>query len=172
MEGRCREGRERGYRACLGSGVGRSRAKVFIVGRCRSALDAAVTPTPQSLVAIQGDTSKSKDLKHVFDVVRTSEGKIDVLVIHAGVQSKHLLGAITEQALDYQIAVNFKRVIFTMQEALSLLVYGASVVLLSSTIDAEGLPARTVYSATKAAVRSFARTWANELNLLKFVSTR
>lgn len=137
-------------------------ATVFIVGRRQSVLDLAVAEIG-SVIAIQGDASRLDDLKRVFQAVRTSHGKIDILVINAGVQSKEMLGSITEEAIDYQLAVNFKGVIFTMQEALPLLVDGASVILLSSTTAAKGLPARTVYSATKAAIRSFARTWANEL---------
>jgi NAD(P)-dependent dehydrogenase (short-subunit alcohol dehydrogenase family) len=138
-------------------------ATVFIVGRRQSALDAAIAGIERNLIAVQADVSKTKDLNRAFEAVRTSKGKIDILLINAGIQTKEMLGAITEEALDQQLSINFKGVIFTMQQALPLLVDGASVILMSSTTAAKGLPARTVYSATKAAVRSFARTWANEL---------
>jgi NAD(P)-dependent dehydrogenase (short-subunit alcohol dehydrogenase family) len=140
-----------------------SGATVFITGRREAALDAAIAGSGVSMTALQGDASEPEALKRIFESVRSAHGKIDVLVINAGVQAKEMLGSITEKAIDYQLAVNFKGVIFTMQEALPLLVDGASVVLLSSTTAGKGLPARTVYSATKAAIRSFARTWANEL---------
>jgi NAD(P)-dependent dehydrogenase (short-subunit alcohol dehydrogenase family) len=112
---------------------------------------------------MQADVSKPADLDRVYEAVRSSKGKIDILFANAGVQTKEVLGSITEEALDYQLAINFKGVIFTVQQALPLLTEGASIILSSSTTAVKGLPARTVYSATKAAIRSFARTWVTEL---------
>jgi NAD(P)-dependent dehydrogenase (short-subunit alcohol dehydrogenase family) len=138
-------------------------AIVFIMGRRQSVLDAAVAEAGGNLIALQADVSKPKDLERAFEVVRAAHGRIDILFANAGVQAKEMLGSITEEALDYQLAINFKGVIFTVQLALPLLTDGASIILNSSTTATKGLPARTVYSATKAAIRSFARTWANEL---------
>ena len=136
---------------------------VFIVGRRQAILDAAVAEVGGDVVAVQADVSKSADLDRVYETVRASKAKIDILVANAGVQTREPLGSITEEAIDYQLAINFKGVIFTVQQALPLLTDGASIILTSSTTAAKGIPQRTVYSATKAAVRSFARTWANEL---------
>ena len=88
---------------------------------------------------------------------------MDILVANAGVQTREALGSITEEGIDYQLGINFKGVIYTVQQALPLLNDGASIILLSSATALKGLPTRTVYSATKAAIRSFARTWASEL---------
>lgn len=154
-----------------GEGIGLASAKrmvaegasVFIVGRRQAILDAAVAEIGGDVVALQADVSKQADLARVYEAVRVAKGKVDILVANAGVQTKEALGSITEEAIDYQLGINFKGVIFTVQEALPLLSDGASIILLSSGTALKGLPARTVYSATKAAIRSFARTWASEL---------
>jgi NAD(P)-dependent dehydrogenase (short-subunit alcohol dehydrogenase family) len=138
-------------------------AKVFITGRRRDVLDKAVAEIGNDVEAVQADVSKPVDLDRLYEVVRRSKGKLDILVANAGVQAKEALGSITETALDYQLAVNFKGTIFTVQQALPLLSEGASIILLSSTTGVKGLSTRTVYSATKAAIRSFGRTWATEL---------
>lgn len=154
-----------------GEGIGLAAAKllaaggatVFIVGRRQAVLDAAVIEIGGDVVAIQADVSNPAELDRVYEAVRSSKGKLDILFANAGVQTREALGSITEEALDYQLAINFKGVIFTVQQALPLLSDGASIILSSSTTAVKGLPARTVYSATKAAVRSFARTWVTEL---------
>ena len=154
-----------------GEGIGLAAAKlfaaegatVFIVGRRQAVLDAAVTEIGGDVVAMQADVSKPADLDRVYEAVRSSKGKLDILFANAGVQTREALGSITEEALDYQLAINFKGVIFTVQQALPLLTEGASIILSSSTTAVKGLSARTVYSATKAAIRSFARTWVTEL---------
>jgi NAD(P)-dependent dehydrogenase (short-subunit alcohol dehydrogenase family) len=154
-----------------GEGIGLASAKrlaaagaaVFITGRRQAVLDKAVAEIGGDVVAVQADVSKPADLDRLYEAVRASKGKLDILVANAGVQAKETLGSITETALDYQLAVNFKGAIFTVQQALPLLVEGASIILLSSTTGRKGLSTRTVYAATKAAVRSFGRTWATEL---------
>lgn len=154
-----------------GEGIGLSSARrmveegasVFIIGRRQAILDAAVAGIGGDIVAIAADVSKVADLERVYNTVRASKGKIDILVANAGVQTREALGSITEEGIDSQIAINFKGVIFTVQLALPLLVDGASVILTGSGTAVKGIPNRTVYSATKAAIRSFARTWANEL---------
>jgi NAD(P)-dependent dehydrogenase (short-subunit alcohol dehydrogenase family) len=154
-----------------GEGIGLASAKrmveegasVFIVGRRQAILDAAVAEIGGDVVALQADVSKPADLDRVYEAVRAAKGKLDILVANAGVQTREALGSITEEGIDYQLAINFKGTIFTVQQALPLLTNGASIILLSSGTALKGLPARTVYSATKAAIRSFARTWASEL---------
>jgi NAD(P)-dependent dehydrogenase (short-subunit alcohol dehydrogenase family) len=138
-------------------------ASVFIVGRRKAILDAAVAKIGGDVTALQADVSSPSDLDRVYATVREAKGKIDILVANAGIQTREALGAITEKAIDDQLAINFKGVIFTVQQALPLLTDGASIILTSSTTASKGLPQRTVYSATKAAIRSFARTWASEL---------
>jgi NAD(P)-dependent dehydrogenase (short-subunit alcohol dehydrogenase family) len=154
-----------------GEGIGLASAKrlsaegvtVFIVGRRQAILDTAVAEIGGDVAALRADVSKPAELDRLYETVRASKGRIDILVANAGVQTREPLGAITEEAIDYQLAINFKGVIFTVQQALPLLADGASVILTSSATAIKGLPQRTVYSATKAAIRSFARTWANEL---------
>ena len=138
-------------------------ATVFVTGRRQAVLDKAVTQIGGDVVAVQADVSKPADLDRLYEAVRASKGRLDILVANAGVQTKEILGSITDEALDYQLAVNFKGTIFTVQQALPLLNEGASIILLSSTTGVKGLSSRTVYSATKAAIRSFGRTWATEL---------
>lgn len=138
-------------------------ATVFITGRRQAELDKAVAEIGGNIVAVQADVSKPADLDRLYETVRLAKGKLDILVANAGVQVKERLGAITEAALDYQLAVNFKAPIFTVQQALPLLADGASIILVSSATANKGLPDRTVYIATKAAIRSFARSWITEL---------
>jgi NAD(P)-dependent dehydrogenase (short-subunit alcohol dehydrogenase family) len=138
-------------------------ASVFIIGRRQGALEAALKTIEGDATALRADVAKPVDLREAFEAVRASKGKVDILVANAGVQNREALGSITEEAVDAQLAINFKGVIWTVQEALPLLNDGASVVLTSSSTAVKGIPNRTVYSATKAAIRSFARTWANEL---------
>jgi NAD(P)-dependent dehydrogenase (short-subunit alcohol dehydrogenase family) len=138
-------------------------ATVFITGRRQPELDRAASEIGAHAIAVQADVSKPADLERLYETVRLTKGKVDILVANAGVQVKETLGSITEEALDYQLAVNFKGTIFTVQQALPLLSEGASIILMSSTSVYKGLVSRTVYSATKAAVRSFARSWAAEL---------
>ncbi|KAA0693698.1 SDR family NAD(P)-dependent oxidoreductase [Neorhizobium sp. P12A] len=154
-----------------GEGIGLSSARrmveegasVFIVGRRQPILNAAVASIGGDIVGIAADVSKIADLERVYETVRASKGRIDILLANAGVQTREALGSITEEGIDSQIAINFKGVIFTVQLALPLLVDGASIILTGSATGVKGIPNRTVYSATKAAIRSFARTWANEL---------
>ncbi|WP_367305409.1 SDR family NAD(P)-dependent oxidoreductase [Burkholderia gladioli] len=138
-------------------------AAVFITGRRQQELDRAVEQIGGNVTAVQADVSKPDDVERLYETVRESKGKLDILLANAGVQVKQALGDITEDALDYQLAVNFKGTLFTVQRALPLLSEGASIILMSSTTAFKGLAGRTVYSATKAAIRSFARSWVTEL---------
>ena len=143
--------------------MARQGASVFIVGRRQAVLDAAVAEIDGDVTALVADVSKQDDLKRVYEVVRASKGKVDIVFANAGVQTREALGSISDEGMDYQLGINFKGVIHTVQEALPLLQDGGSIILSSSATAVKGLPMRTVYSATKAAIRSFARTWANEL---------
>ncbi len=107
--------------------------------------------------------SRPLDLDRAYRLVGAAKGRVDILFVNAGIQTREALGAITEKGMDDQLAINFKGVIHTVQQALPLLSDGASIILSSSATAVKGLPSRTVYSATKAAIRSFARTWATEL---------
>jgi NAD(P)-dependent dehydrogenase (short-subunit alcohol dehydrogenase family) len=154
-----------------GEGIGLASAKamveggasVFIVGRRQSILDAAVIEIGGDVTALQADVAEQEDLDRVYATIGSAKGRLDIVFANAGVQSRDMLGAISEESIDHQLAVNFKGVIFTVQKALPLLVDGGSIILAGSVTASKGLPMRTVYSATKAAIRSFARTWANEL---------
>jgi len=123
-----------------GEGIGLASAKrlaqegasVFIVGRRQTILHAAVAEIGGDVMALQADVSRSADLDRVYEAVRASKGGIDILVANAGVQTREPLGLITEEAIDYQLAINFKGVIFTVQQALPLLTDGASIILASS----------------------------------------
>jgi NAD(P)-dependent dehydrogenase (short-subunit alcohol dehydrogenase family) len=118
-------------------------ATVFITGRRQAALDKAAKEIGGDVVAIQADVPKPADLDRLYEVVPVSKGKVDILVANAGVQARESLGSITEEALDYQPAVNFKGTIFTVQQALPLLTEGASIMLMSPTTAMKGLSTRT-----------------------------
>jgi NAD(P)-dependent dehydrogenase (short-subunit alcohol dehydrogenase family) len=128
---------------------------VFITGRRREQLDAAVAEIGKNVTAIQGDISNLADLDRLFDAVRKRKRKIDVLFANAGIaQIAHF---------DSHFNVNVKGTFFTVQKSLPLLNDGASIILTGSIASIKGFPDISVYSATKAAIRSFARTWCNEL---------
>jgi NAD(P)-dependent dehydrogenase (short-subunit alcohol dehydrogenase family) len=143
-----------------GEGIGLAAAKRlaadgaagFITGRRQAVRDKAVAEIGGDVVAVQADVSKPADLDRLYESVRASKGKLDILLANAGVQAKEALGSITEEALDNQLAVNFKgTTIFTVQPALPPLSEGGSIIQLYSTAAVKGLSTRTVYSATKAA---------------------
>jgi NAD(P)-dependent dehydrogenase (short-subunit alcohol dehydrogenase family) len=137
-------------------------ARVFITGRRQSELDAAVA-TLGNVTAIRADSSNLADLDTVFATIEKDAGKLDVLFANAGGGTFAPLGQITEEQYESTFGTNVKGVLFTVQKALPLLVDGASVILNSSTTGTKGTPAFSVYSATKAAVRNFARTWILDL---------
>jgi NAD(P)-dependent dehydrogenase (short-subunit alcohol dehydrogenase family) len=153
------------------SGIGLATAKafaaqgahVFITGRRRETLDKAVKAIGGKITGVQGDMSKLADIDKLYDAVQQTHQQIDVLFANAGGGSFAPLGAITEAHFDETFATNVKGVLFTVQKALPLLRDGASVVLTSSVTGSTGNPAFSVYSATKAAVRNFARNWILDL---------
>ena len=138
-------------------------AFVFITGRRQKELDEAVRSIGRNITAVQGDMAVLADIRRLYATVREQKGKIDIVFANAGTGAFAALGHITEQHFDSQFNVNVKGVLFTVQEALPLLKEGAAVVLNASIVSATGSPSMSVYSASKAAVRSFARTWSVDL---------
>ena len=138
-------------------------ARVFITGRRQAELDAAVDKIGPNASAIQADSTSTTDLDRVYATIEDAAGRLDVLFANAGGGDMMPLGQITEQHVDDAFDRNVKAVLFTVQKALPLLSQGASVVLSSSVTGVTGTPAFSVYSATKAAVRNFARSWILDL---------
>jgi NAD(P)-dependent dehydrogenase (short-subunit alcohol dehydrogenase family) len=138
-------------------------AYVFIVGRRQAELDAAVKQIGGNVTAVQGDVSKLADLDRLYEVVKSEKGHIDVLFANAGVGEFLPLGAITPEHFDQTFGVNVRGTLFTVQKALPLFRNGGSIILTGSIASVKGIPAFGVYSATKAAIRSFVRTWTLEL---------
>jgi NAD(P)-dependent dehydrogenase (short-subunit alcohol dehydrogenase family) len=138
-------------------------AYVFITGRRQTELDAAVSQIGHDITAVQGDVSKLADLDKLYATVKKEKGTLDIVFAIAGTGTFGPIGKITEEDFDKQFDVNVKGLLFTVQKALPLLQDGGSIVLNASIVSITGSPALSVYSATKAAVRSFARTWAVDL---------
>lgn len=153
------------------SGIGLAAAKlfaaegahVFMTGRRKNELDAAVAEVGRNARGIQGDISRLADLDHLFAIVRDEAGAIDVLFANAGGGEFVALGSITEEHFDKTFAINVKGTLFTVQKALPLLRDGSSIILTGSTAASTGTPGFSVYSASKAAIRSFARSWILDL---------
>jgi len=136
---------------------------VFITGRRKDPLDAAIAEIGRDVTAVQGDVSKSADVDRLYEAVRKRNRKIDVVFANAGVAELAHFGTVKEEFFDLHFDVNVKGTFFTVQKALPLLNDGASIILTGSIASIKGFPDISVYSATKAAVRSFARTWSNDL---------
>src|SRR5690348_9400474 len=153
------------------SGIGLATAKrfvnegayVFITGRRKPELDTAVKEIGGNVTAVQGDVSNLGDLDRLFAQIKREKGKLDIVFANAGVARYAAFGKITEEFYDSIFDVNVKGLLFTVQKALPLLPDGASIILNSSVVGSKGLPINSVYSATKAAIRSFARTWTTDL---------
>jgi NAD(P)-dependent dehydrogenase (short-subunit alcohol dehydrogenase family) len=153
------------------SGIGLATAKrfvsegayVFITGRRAEELAAAVKEIGKNVTGVQGDVQKLADLDRLFAQIKREKGKLDIVFANAGVAKYARLGSITEELFDSIFNTNVKGLLFTVQKALPLLPDGASIILNASIVGSKGLPTNSVYSATKAAVRSFARTWTTDL---------
>jgi NAD(P)-dependent dehydrogenase (short-subunit alcohol dehydrogenase family) len=153
------------------SGIGLATAKrfmsegayVYITGRRESELASAVKEIGRNVTGVQGDVSDLGDLDRLFAQIRREKGRLDVLFANAGVAKYAPLGEITEEFYDSIFNINVKGLLFTVQKALPLMPDGASIILNASIVASKGLPSNSVYSATKAAVRSFARTWTTDL---------
>ncbi len=138
-------------------------ARVFMTGRRQAELDAAVAEVGGDARGVQGDIANLDDLDRLYGIVRDEAGRIDVLLANAGGGDFMPLHAITEEHYDRIFATNVKGTLFTVQKALPLLCDGASVILTGSTTGVTGTPAFSVYSASKAAIRNFARSWILDL---------
>jgi NAD(P)-dependent dehydrogenase (short-subunit alcohol dehydrogenase family) len=138
-------------------------AYVFITGRRDAELAAAVKEIGRNVTGVQGDVSNLGDLDRLFAQIKREKGKLDIVFANAGVAKFAAFGTITEELYDWTFDINVKRLLFTVQKALPLLPDGAAIILNSSIVASKGLPINSVYSATKAAIRSFARTWTTDL---------
>lgn len=138
-------------------------AKVYITGRRQAELDNAVASLGGQVTGIRADASRLADLDTVYAQIAEQAGRLDVLFANAGGGDMLPLGAITEEHFDRIFATNVRGVLFTVQKALPLLVAGSSVILTGSTVSVKGTANFSVYSASKAAVRNFARSWALDL---------
>ena len=138
-------------------------AYVFITGRRDTELAAAVKEIGRNVTGVQGDVSNLGDLDRLFAQIKREKGKLDIVFANAGVARYAPLGSITEEFYDSIFDINVKGVLFTVQKALPLMPDGASIILNASIAGSKGLATYSVYSATKAAVRSFARTWTTDL---------
>ena len=142
-------------------------ADVIISGRRQSELDSAIKRLEGKALGVQGDVSNLADLDRLYATIKEQKGHLDIVFANAGVGSFAPLGEITEEHFDYIFNVNVKGLLFTVQKALPLLRDGGAIVLNASIVASTGMEAFSVYSATKAAVRSFARTWTNDLKARK-----
>jgi len=138
-------------------------AAVYITGRREDRLAAAVAEIGGRTVGIQGDVGSIVDLDRLYARITRDHGRVDVVVANAGISETVPLGSIDEAHFDRVFSANVKGMVFTVQQALPLMTTGASVILLGSASGSKSFPGLTVYSATKAAIRSLARTWTNEL---------
>jgi NAD(P)-dependent dehydrogenase (short-subunit alcohol dehydrogenase family) len=138
-------------------------AYVFITGRRQAELDEAVRQIGRNVTGVQGDVANLVDLDRLFATVKQQQGRLDVLFANAGVGAPAPLGSITEEHFDKEFHINVKGVLFTVQKALPLFTNGGSIILNASIAGSKGTAASTVYSASKAAVRSFARCWTTDL---------
>lgn len=139
-------------------------ARIFITGRRQEQLDAAVREIGGDVTGVQGDAGSLADLDRLYEVVKAKEGHIDILYASAGIGEFNApLGAITEEHFDKTFDVNVRGTLFSVQKALPLLRDGGSIIMTGSIASVKGFPGSGVYNASKAAVRSFARTWTAEL---------
>jgi NAD(P)-dependent dehydrogenase (short-subunit alcohol dehydrogenase family) len=153
------------------SGIGLATAKrfvqegayVFITGRTQEKLDAAVKQVGSNVTGVQGDVAKLADLDRLYEQIKKERGKLDIVFANAGIAKYSALGSIDEQHFDSIFDGNVKGMLFTVQKALPLMPDGGSVILNASVVGSKGLPSNSVYAATKAAARSFARTWTTDL---------
>jgi NAD(P)-dependent dehydrogenase (short-subunit alcohol dehydrogenase family) len=138
-------------------------AYVFITGRRDPELAAAVKEIGRNVTGIQGNVSNLGDLDRLFARIKREKGKLDIVFANAGVATYAPFGKITEEHYDAIFDINVKGLLFTVQKALPLMPDGASIILNASIVASKGFSSNSVYSATKAAVRSFARTWTTDL---------
>ena len=154
-----------------GTGIGlatarefaREGAEVYITGRRKSELDVAAASIGTAVTAIQGDVTKPADLDRIYAQIGREHGRVDIVFANAAAADLAPFGSITEEHLDKVFATNVKGLVFTAQKALPLMPDGGTIILNGSITSVQGQPALSVYSASKAALRSFARTWTTDL---------
>jgi NAD(P)-dependent dehydrogenase (short-subunit alcohol dehydrogenase family) len=153
------------------SGIGLATAKrfvaegayVFVTGRRKAELETALKEIGDNAEGVAGDVSNLADLDRLFARIKEQKGRLDVLFANAGIAQYAILGQITEELYDAIFDINVKGLLFTVQKALPLMPDGSSIILNASIVASKGLSSNSVYSATKAAIRSFARTWTTDL---------
>jgi NAD(P)-dependent dehydrogenase (short-subunit alcohol dehydrogenase family) len=138
-------------------------AYVFITGRRDTELAEAVKEIGKNVTGVQGDVSNLADLDRLFAQIKREKGTLDIVFANAGIAKYAPLGKVTEELYDSIFNINVKGLLFTVQKALPLLPDGAAIILNASIVGSKGLAMNSVYSATKAAIRSFARTWTTDL---------
>lgn len=138
-------------------------AHVYFTGRRQDRLDEAAAQIGHGAVGIQGDVSNGADLDRLYQRISDDHGRVDALFANAGVSESAALGQIDEAHIDRLFDINFKALVFTVQKALPLMAPGGAIVLAGSGAGSKGFPALSMYSATKAAIRSLARTWTTDL---------
>lgn len=153
------------------SGIGLATAKklvdagayVFITGRRQTELDKAKEIIGRNVTAVRGDAASLEDLDALYRIVRVVKGRVDILFANAGFVEHQTIDVVTPEHFDKTFNINVRGLLFAVQKALPLMKNGGSIILNASVVSVKGLPAHGVYGATKAAVRSFARTWTMEL---------
>jgi NAD(P)-dependent dehydrogenase (short-subunit alcohol dehydrogenase family) len=138
-------------------------ARVYVTGRRKTELEKAVGALGARAIAVQGDVTKPADLDRLYDQVKAEDGRVDVVFANAGYAAPAPLGELTEEHVDGLLNTDIKGVIWTVQKALPLMASGGSIILSSSIVASKGFAGWSLYSASKAAVRSFARTWSADL---------
>jgi len=154
-----------------GTGIGlatarefaREGAQVYITGRRKPELDAAAASIGPGVTAIQGDVTKPVDLDRIYGQIGQEQGRVDIVFANAAIMERVPFGSITEEHVDRVFGTNLTGLLFTAQKALPLMPDGGTIILTGSDVSIKGYPCQGVYSATKAAVRSFARTWTMDL---------
>ena len=142
-------------------------AYVFITGRRQKQLDDAVKAIGRNVTGVQGDAGNLADLDRLYETVKRARGRIDVLFASAGYGEFAPIGEVTEEHFDRTFGLNVRGTLFTVQKALPLMVDGGSIIMNGSMASVKGFPAFGVYNASKAAIRSFARTWTVDLKARK-----
>ena len=160
---RCRHGGSSGIGLATAKRFVEEGAFVYITGRRQTELDKAVSLIGHSVTAVQADVSNLADLDRLYDKLASEQGKIDILFAGAGIVDPQPLAETTEESFDKVFAINTRGLAFTVKKALPLLNDGGAIIVITSIAENKGIPGFTAYSATKAAVRSFVRTWTAEL---------
>ena len=143
-------------------------AYVFVTGRRQAQLDAAVKGIGKNVTGVQGDAGNLADLDRLFETVKAKKGHIDILFASAGAGDFNVpIGSVTEASFDHTFDVNVRGTLFTVQKALPLMRDGGSIIMTGSIASVKGFPGMSVYNASKAAIRSFARTWTGDLKARK-----